>query len=174
MRAADRESNQSLGTDINIENTSNQSQFFESIAIPKCASSRGGTMKGTEISDLFAAWPPIRDELSTETSELQDDTIRECLPFLTGSTGPMSDHMKHGVPGLARYKHIDFLRSSLETMPAAFVGFDASRPWIVYWALTALRLLGEDLEEYRERYSAPRAITSMLALRPPKIDVLAE
>ncbi|KAL8936429.1 MAG: hypothetical protein Q9216_004933 [Gyalolechia sp. 2 TL-2023] len=103
------------------------------------------------IWNLFTSWPPIQDDFTTETSELHDETIQECLPFLNASTGPLFDHKEHGLPSLARDKHIRFLRGSLEAMPAAFVGFDASRPWIVYWALTALRLLGEDVEEYRER-----------------------
>lgn len=107
------------------------------------------------IPTLFTSWPPIRDELVTETSESQDETVRECIPFLNGSLGSFHDHNEHGLPRLARDKHIHFLHGTLEKMPAAFVGFDASRPWIIYWALTALSLLGEDIEPYRERYIMP-------------------
>lgn len=149
MRAAGGESNQSSGTDIHAKDISIQSDSTKDTAV--CPNSREAMMKEPVTSDVFTAWPPIRDELSTETSELQDETIRECLSLLDGSTDPLSDHMKHGVPGLARDNHVYFLHGSLETMPAGFVGFDASRPWIIYWALTALRLLGEDVEEYRER-----------------------
>lgn len=104
------------------------------------------------VPSLFTSWPPIRDELRTETSESQDETVRECLPFLNGSVGSLHDYNEHGLPRLARDKHIRFLHGTLEKMPAAFVGFDASRPWIIYWALTALSLLGEDIKPYRERY----------------------
>ncbi|KAL8755152.1 MAG: hypothetical protein Q9184_004883 [Pyrenodesmia sp. 2 TL-2023] len=104
------------------------------------------------VPSLFTSWPPIHDELETETSESQDETVRECLPFLTGSVGSLHDYNGHGLPKLARDKHIHFLHGTLEMMPAAFVGFDASRPWIIYWALTALTLLGEDIQPYRERY----------------------
>ncbi|KAL8828929.1 MAG: hypothetical protein Q9170_006388 [Blastenia crenularia] len=106
-------------------------------------------IRAPAIPDLFTTWPPVRDELETETSELQDETVRECLPFLDGSVGAV--YNEDGVPILAREKHVEFLRDSLERMPAGFVGLDASRPWIIYWALTALSLMGEDIEQYRER-----------------------
>lgn len=104
------------------------------------------------VPSLFATWPPIRDELETETSELQDETVQECLPFLHASLDPSVDREEHGLPRLARDKHIRFLHQSLEKLPADYVGFDAARPWIIYWALTALSLLGQDVEPYRERY----------------------
>lgn len=113
------------------------------------------------VPSLFTSWPPIRDELETETSRLQDATVRECLPFLTAPLGSSQDYNEHGVPRLARDKHASFLHRSLEEMPAAFVGFDASRPWIIYWALTALALLGENVEPYRERYIFKKAATDV-------------
>ncbi|KAL8999959.1 MAG: hypothetical protein Q9188_005782 [Gyalolechia gomerana] len=168
MRAAVGESNhQSSDTDIHVKNITTQQQISKNNAVRECPSLQRAVMEdivetgsisgcdAPEIDHLFTAWPPLQDELKTETSELQDDTVRECLPFLKGSTGPLFDHTEHGLPSLARDKHIHFLRGSLEAMPAAFVRFDASRPWIIYWALTALRLLGEDVEEYRERYCIP-------------------
>ncbi|KAL9603328.1 MAG: hypothetical protein Q9179_002241 [Wetmoreana sp. 5 TL-2023] len=103
------------------------------------------------IPALFTKWPPIRDELETESSEVQDETVQECLPFLNGSVGSLSDEGEQGLPSLAREKHIRFLHRCLGTLPAAFVGQDAARPWIVYWVLTALSLLGEDIVQYRER-----------------------
>ncbi|KAL9601944.1 MAG: hypothetical protein Q9219_002168 [cf. Caloplaca sp. 3 TL-2023] len=99
----------------------------------------------------FDAWLPIQDDLRTETSELQDKTVRECLPFLDGSASDFFKRNGQGLPHLTREIHIEFLQDSLEDMPAEFVGFDSSRPWIIYWALTALSLLAEDIEPYRER-----------------------
>ena len=103
------------------------------------------------VPDLFTSWPPIRDQLQTETSDLQDETVHQCLPFLKGSVGSLFDYNEHGLPSLARDKHVRYLHDSLTTLPAPFVGFDAARPWIIYWALTALSLLGEDVAPYRER-----------------------
>lgn len=105
------------------------------------------------VPPLFTSWPPIRDDLETETSDSQDATVRECLPFLKGSGASRQEFYENGLPRLDREKHIHFLHGTLKKMPGAFVGFDASRPWIIYWALTALSLLGEDIEPYRDRYT---------------------
>ena len=107
------------------------------------------------IPDLFTQLLPIRDPLETDTSLLQDKTIQECLPCLAGtsdsSSGPENVNA-HGLPRLERDGHIAYLHDSLTELPAGYVGYDASRPWIVYWALTGLCLLGEDVSGYRERY----------------------
>lgn len=110
---------------------------------------------GPRVPPLFTSFPPIRDNLETETSKLQDRTARECIPFLKGVAEPKKspfDLNEYGVPSLEREKHIAFLHSSLGDLPAGFVGIDSSRPWMLYWALTGLSLLGEDISQYRERY----------------------
>lgn len=106
------------------------------------------------IPHYFRQPPPILDKLATETSSAQQDSAADCLPFLKGTFEPIRspfDLNKHGVPCLDRQQHIDFLRQSLEGFSAAFVALDASRPWMVYWALMGLYLLGEDVTQYRER-----------------------
>ena len=107
------------------------------------------------IPDLFTRLPPIRDPLETNSSLLQDETIQECLPCLVGTSNSSSGHGSinaHGLPRLERDGHIGYLHDSLTELPAGYVAYDASRPWIVYWALTGLCLLGEDVSGYRERY----------------------
>lgn len=107
------------------------------------------------VPTLFTSVPPIQDHLDTETSLAQDETIQECLPFLTGTRErrkSFSGFNADGLPRLEREKHIEFLRDSLEEMPSMFVAYDASRPWIVYWTLTGLTLLGADISQYRQRY----------------------
>ncbi|KAL8777253.1 MAG: hypothetical protein Q9213_007946 [Squamulea squamosa] len=103
------------------------------------------------VPNIFTTWPPIRDELETETSASQDKTVQECLPLHLGSRGSFMGDESQGLPKLDRAKHIRYLHRSLEPLPAVFVGYDASRPWVIYWALTALSLLGEDVAPYRER-----------------------
>ncbi|OAX78820.1 hypothetical protein ACJ72_06869 [Emergomyces africanus] len=107
------------------------------------------------IPDLFTQLPPIRDQLVTETSTTQDATVDQCLPFLKGlassQNGPFN---QFGVPRLDRDAHISFLYDSLESYPERFVGLDSSRPWMVYWALTGLHLMGEDVTKFRERVIA--------------------
>ena len=163
MHAAVAQPNyQTSDTEIDLE-LSTQSKASRKRIAHGCPKSQRGVMEnnahtafpiGSKISgvpSLHTNWPPIRDELETETSDVQDETVRECLPFLNGSAGSQISFNDHGAPALAREEHIQFLHSSLEKMPSKFVGFDASRPWAVYWALTALSLLGEDIAPYRER-----------------------
>lgn len=104
------------------------------------------------IPDLFTQPPPIRDPLVTETVDLQDATLDKCLPFLKGvhssQKGPFN---ASGVPALQRDDHVAYLYDSLEDYPSGFVAMDASRPWMVYWALAGLSLLGEDVTGVRQR-----------------------
>lgn len=105
------------------------------------------------IPALFTEPPALQDPLVTETTELQNDTLDKCLPFLRGvHTSQKGPFNEHGVPALQRNDHLAFLYDSLEDYPAGFAGMDASRPWMVYWALAALSLLGEDVDHFRDRY----------------------
>jgi len=120
--------------------------------------SRGLTMaaqaSGPPVPELFTALPPIRDHLNTETSTLQDRTIQECLPYLSGTDNPGRspfDLNTYGLPRLEREKHMAYLHSNLGQLPAGYVAADASRPWMLYWALTGLYLLGEDVTRYRDQ-----------------------
>lgn len=101
------------------------------------------------VPPLFSKYPPIRDALQTESLKVQDETIEECLPFLTE---PELDLNVFGIPQLRRKQHAAFLRHAIENKyPPQFVSIDASRPWMPYWALTGLSLLGEDVSQYRGR-----------------------
>lgn len=108
------------------------------------------TARASMIPDLYTSLPPIRDLLNTESSQLQHETIEECLPFLSGAVEGIT-YNPHGVPHLDRGRHIAFLHKSLRTLPAPYVVADASRPWMFYWALAGLAAMGEDVSEYRER-----------------------
>ena len=102
------------------------------------------------IPDLFTAPPPIKDALVTGTSTVQNETVEAVLPFLSAYEG-FSDYNEHGVPGLDRHRHTRFLHTSLGKLSGRFVAADASRPWFLYWCLSGLSLLGEDVSFYRER-----------------------
>lgn len=97
------------------------------------------------IPNLYTVWPPILDELETESSDVQYETVEECLPCLSASSDPR----------LERDVHVRFLHRCLGTLPAKFVAYDPARPWLIYWVLTALSVLGEDIEQYRERCDSP-------------------
>ena len=101
------------------------------------------------IPSLFTSLPELKDVLISETSEMQDATLEECLELLTSPAGDLNIH---GVSTLTRQKHVKFLKASLKgPFPPGFVAADASRPWMLYWALTALYLLGEDVSSYRRQ-----------------------
>ena len=102
------------------------------------------------IPALFTSKPSIRDALQTETSALQDETVDECLPFLTGQEN-LGQRNPNGIPRLDRARHIRFLHTQLGKLPGAFKAADPSRPWIFYWCLNALSLFGEDVASYRTR-----------------------
>lgn len=102
-----------------------------------------------DVPKLYTELPLLHDNLITETSRLQDQTVDECLLFLQGDYGDLS---RHGIPHLQRTKHIRFLHQTLKTLPQYFVALDASRPWIMYWATAGLSMLGEPFsDDYRTR-----------------------
>jgi protein farnesyltransferase subunit beta len=106
------------------------------------------------IPSTFSTLPPIRDSLVTATSFAQDENIQETLPWIKASAESDKDpfeYNEYGVPRLDRLQHIDFLKDALGENPAPFIGLDASRPWMVYWGLMGLHLLGEDVTDYRTR-----------------------
>jgi hypothetical protein len=85
--------------------------------------------------------PLIAEELDTESSELQIETAEECLPLLK----------RVFPPSLNKAKHVSFLSSCLGRLPAGYAALDASRPWMLYWAISAFGALGEDLKDLREK-----------------------
>ncbi|KAI1933137.1 CAAX farnesyltransferase (FTase) subunit beta [Ophidiomyces ophidiicola] len=104
------------------------------------------------VPDLFTRLPAIRDTLETKTSQVQEETVQTCLPFLQGVSdtlyGPFNEH---GIPSLYRETHVAYLYDALEDYPSGFAALDASRPWMIYWALIGLYLLGEDVTQLRRR-----------------------
>lgn len=101
------------------------------------------------VPSLFSLPPPIRDKLESESSRLQDQTVDDCLPYLTGARdhgcGPKAKRLPH----LCRHRHVRFLQKQLGALPSMFQSADSSRPWILYWSLAALSLLGQDVASYR-------------------------
>jgi protein farnesyltransferase subunit beta len=119
---------------------------------PKQSGTMAASPDSVQIPSLFTQLPAIRDLLPTETSKVQDETVEKCLPFLRGIVSGLGDDLNaFGVPRLRKDSHIEYLYDSLEDYPSSFVGLDSSRPWMIYWALAGLTLLGEDVTKYRER-----------------------
>lgn len=103
------------------------------------------------IPDLFTTFPPIIDLVSTKTSQAQLKTADICLPYLKAESENV-EYNRNGIARLDREKHITFLRRSLETkLTHHYTGYDASRPWILYWCIHGLQLLGADVSQYSEQ-----------------------
>ena len=101
------------------------------------------------ISELFTSLPPIRDPLVTATSLSQDETAEYCLPYHTGTSGSLLDLNSQGIPRLNQEDHVRFLKYAIQN--AKHIPYDALRPWVIYWSLTGLSVLGADLTEWRDR-----------------------
>ena len=102
----------------------------------------------------FLTLPPLQDDLTTPTSDAQEETLEECMPLLRAAGDPTRspfDFNEFGLPELRREDHVDFLHENLSRFPSAFVGLDASRPWLVYWGLMGLYFLGEDVTPKRRQ-----------------------
>lgn len=101
------------------------------------------------IPELFTSLPPIKDPLVTDTSLSQDDTARHCLPLHAGTSRSFFDLNTQGIPRLNQEDHVEFLNDTIQK--AKYIPYDALRPWVVYWSLIGLSVLGEDLEKWRVR-----------------------
>ncbi|KAF2178280.1 terpenoid cyclases/Protein prenyltransferase [Zopfia rhizophila CBS 207.26] len=112
------------------------------------------SVAGESVSEQFPRLnliaSPLKDQLVTETSQVQDEALEAILPFLEGNPNDFELN-SFGIPKLQRKKHVAFLNHALGEYPPPFAAMDASRPWIVYWSLQGLTALGEDVSEYRER-----------------------
>ena len=101
------------------------------------------------IPELFTSLPPIKDPLITATSRSQDETAEHCLEFHANTSRSSFDLNSQGIPRLNREDHVHYLEGAIQK--AKFLGYDAVRPWIIYWCLTGLTVLGEDLAQWRDR-----------------------
>ncbi|KAI1177983.1 terpenoid cyclases/Protein prenyltransferase [Nemania sp. FL0916] len=113
------------------------------------SSSSQESRRGPPIPDLFTNRPPIRDSLVSDTSKRQDSVERNCRAFMTGKQEPVAVN-NHGVPSLDRERHIRFLEKQLGNLPSPYKSLDASRPWMFYWCLNGLALLGADVSKHRK------------------------
>ncbi|CAM9224600.1 unnamed protein product [Phaeothamnion confervicola] len=107
------------------------------------------------------------DNLSTRTSAEQHECERLCSLSLLPLEPDLSreeaeDFRRRGILNeageilLLRERHVAFLLRGLESLGSGYVSLDASRPWITYWILHSLDLLGELPVEM-----APRIISTL-------------
>lgn len=139
-------------TATNTPNSTERKTLKNKQTFKKTSSGNSTQNMASSIPALFTSLPPISDHLVTKTSVTQDETVNVCLPFLSGQEeGSGLRRNAIGIPHLDRDRHIQFLHRQLGQLPGAFKAMDPARPWIFYWCLAGLALLGEDVTSYRER-----------------------
>ena len=87
---------------------------------------------------------PMETLVITRSTQALEETARACEYGLT-----------HPTPPLERVNHVAFLTAVglRDLLPRKFTSLDASRPWMMYWVLCALKTLGEDIAPHRQRYA---------------------
>ena len=127
---------------------------FEPSQQTTMVSSQDQTGISFDVPAYLRQRPLIHDNLITRSSKEQDETVEKCLPFLLGIEDPTRnpfDFNEFGVPRLEKIDHVEFLVDGLESpYPPAFAGLDAGRPWMVYWAMNGLSIMGHDISKYRK------------------------
>jgi protein farnesyltransferase subunit beta len=91
------------------------------------------------------------DNLSTETSREQtrtENSIMQYFYLYRQKQAEMFTSIK-----LSRDLHIMYCLKGLEHLSNSFDCLDASRPWLCYWIVHALDLLGHELsQDHKTRY----------------------
>ncbi|GKV37313.1 hypothetical protein SLEP1_g45355 [Rubroshorea leprosula] len=54
------------------------------------------------------------------------------------------------MPELQRDKHVEYLTGGLRLLPPSFCSLDANRPWLCYWILHSIALLGDFVDDDME------------------------
>ena len=108
-----------------------------------------------QVPELYTRSPPIRDSLTTDTSVSQEDVVKQCLPRLIACSRSLAGVNPYGIPSFEREDHIKFSQDAIDY--ARYIAYDPVRPWVIYWSLTALSLLGENVELYQQRYAFLRS-----------------
>ena len=81
------------------------------------------------------------EDVYTASSVEQRATEDSCLRLIERYETNTSD--LDDFPKLNRTKTVGFLRKGLKDLSEGYECLDASRPWLVYWILHSLELLGE-------------------------------
>eukprot|EP01114_Cavostelium_apophysatum_P020546 TRINITY_DN6919_c0_g1_i1.p1 TRINITY_DN6919_c0_g1~~TRINITY_DN6919_c0_g1_i1.p1 ORF type:complete len:409 (+),score=40.52 TRINITY_DN6919_c0_g1_i1:70-1296(+) len=101
---------------------------------------------GADINTDIGTLPNLGyddDGFSTQTSEVQLEVEELIAEIYNGSN--VKDNLV-----LRRKDHEKWLRKGLRGVSAGYQGLDASRPWIVFWILHAMELLGMSLSDKDE------------------------
>ncbi|MQL88388.1 hypothetical protein Taro_020946 [Colocasia esculenta] len=108
------------------------------------SSSSGGAGDGSSFS---SSAPPQRRLTVTQRDQLGVEAkVFEILRSLNGASPQTRSIMLE----LWRDKHIEFLTKGLKHLGPSFCVLDANRPWLCYWILHSLALLGDSVDSELE------------------------
>jgi protein farnesyltransferase subunit beta len=86
--------------------------------------------------DFLASCPSI---------EALDDTYRTVLQALQVAGFSDFEDNTTALPALDTPDHKKYCLQKLEVLPASFTALAASRPWLLFWSVRSLTLLGHEL-----------------------------
>jgi len=89
----------------------------------------------------------FREENCYTNSGLEQRNVEESCLRLFEKAEKAGRELGDTLPVLNRAKTIGFVRRGLTELSQGYECLDASRPWLVYWLLHSLELLGEELSE---------------------------
>lgn len=95
---------------------------------------------------------------SFEESQVEDDIHDTLRPYLSNDAA--NADLPSPTITLDRSIHVNFLNKILQRpLPAAYVSFDATRPWLIYWSFHTFTLLGQPIDEPTKL----RAVSTLLS-----------
>jgi protein farnesyltransferase subunit beta len=104
----------------------------------------------TELAPSITSLPHIPlPSNSSPSATLDEQAETEQLIKLLIDTIPPLDSTEPTV--LRKAEHSAFLASSLFKLPAGYVALDASRPWLLFWTLHSIDLLGIAIDDNVKR-----------------------
>jgi len=87
--------------------------------------------------------------VSDSSSQEQKEVEESCLAYYARAEAVAAEIDE--LPRLKRAKTIGFLRKGLSNLSRGYECLDASRPWLVYWIVHSLELLGESFSDAESR-----------------------
>jgi protein farnesyltransferase subunit beta len=81
----------------------------------------------------------------SQSTQALDDTYRAVLQALQDAGFSDFEDLATALPELDVRSHKKYCLQKLEALPSSFTALSASRPWLLFWSLRALSLLGHEL-----------------------------
>ncbi|KAJ2558801.1 CAAX farnesyltransferase (FTase) subunit beta [Coemansia sp. RSA 1933] len=97
------------------------------------------------------------NEHETKTSETQAEVEerigRIYLRLVDPQTLPMGGEIDDSRHRLLRAKHEQFIHDSIHGLSSGFTALDSSRPWIPFWCVNSLDIMGSDIDDRLRRHT---------------------